>query len=96
MANRKDKKRPGENMFISPLNDDIVKAVFGDQKNIHNTEALLKPIIGIPPEDYAGMRVVPSAFFRRWRKDKSWTSDSPSDNRPEPSTSRSRSTPSRP
>jgi predicted transposase/invertase (TIGR01784 family) len=60
----------GEDGFVSPLSDRIVRAVFGCQKNIRNTEALLKPIIGIPPEDYAGMRVVSPAFFRRWRGDK--------------------------
>ncbi|MDR0708834.1 MAG: Rpn family recombination-promoting nuclease/putative transposase [Spirochaetaceae bacterium] len=70
MANRENKKRPDENKFISPLNDDVVKAIFGNQKNIHNAEALLKPIIGIPPGDYAGMRVVPPTLFRRWQKDK--------------------------
>jgi hypothetical protein len=39
-------------------------------KNIRNAEALLKPILGIPPGDFAGMRVVQPILFRRWRKDK--------------------------
>jgi predicted transposase/invertase (TIGR01784 family) len=68
-------KPPGKTGFISPLNDYVVRAVFGDQKNIANTEALLKPIIGIPPEDYAGMRVVAPALFRRWNKDKAGVLD---------------------
>jgi predicted transposase/invertase (TIGR01784 family) len=68
---RKPAKKPaGKDGFVSPLSDRIVRAVFGSQKNIRNTEAFLKPIIGIPPEDYAGMRVVSPAFFRRWRGDK--------------------------
>jgi predicted transposase/invertase (TIGR01784 family) len=67
---RKSKKQTGENRFISPLDNNIVRAIFGDQKNIRNAEALLKPIIGVPPEEYATMRVVPPTLFRRWHKDK--------------------------
>jgi predicted transposase/invertase (TIGR01784 family) len=75
MAQRKAKKPAGEDNFISPLNDDIIRAVFGCQKNVANTEALLKPIIGIPPDDYAGMRVLSPALFRRWRGDKAGIMD---------------------
>jgi predicted transposase/invertase (TIGR01784 family) len=70
MKKQKAGGRPDSNQFISPLNNDIVRAVFGDQKNIRNAEALLKPLIGIPPEDFVGMRVVQPTLFRRWRKDK--------------------------
>jgi predicted transposase/invertase (TIGR01784 family) len=70
MKKKKSKGLPDDNKFISQLNNDIVRAVFGDQKNIRNAEALLKPLIGIPPEDFAGMRVVQPTLFRRWRKDK--------------------------
>ncbi|MDR2741147.1 MAG: Rpn family recombination-promoting nuclease/putative transposase, partial [Treponema sp.] len=70
MISHNNKKRAGEGKFVSPLNDHIVRAIFGDQKNIHNAEALLKPVTGIPPEDFTGMRVVPPTLFRRWRRDK--------------------------
>jgi predicted transposase/invertase (TIGR01784 family) len=70
MSNCKNKTQPGKNRFISPFNNDIVRAVFGGQKNIHNAEALLIPLAGVPPEEYAGMRVVPTTLFRRWLRDK--------------------------
>jgi predicted transposase/invertase (TIGR01784 family) len=70
MSNRKNKTQPGGDKFISPLNNDIVRAIFGDQENIRNAEALLIPLAGIPPEDYDGMRIVPPTLVRRWCNDK--------------------------
>jgi predicted transposase/invertase (TIGR01784 family) len=58
------------NDFVSPLDDDVVKGVFGDQKNIGNTEGLLKPALGIPPEEYGTLTIVDPFLKRLWKKDK--------------------------
>jgi predicted transposase/invertase (TIGR01784 family) len=59
-----------EKGFISPLNDYVVKSVFGDQKNIENTEVFLKAILDIPPEEYDKLIIRDSFLRRRWKKDK--------------------------
>jgi predicted transposase/invertase (TIGR01784 family) len=60
------------NTFISPLDDDVFKGLYGDQKNIANTAELLKPILGIPPEEFEGLAIVNPSLRRRWmqRKEK--------------------------
>jgi predicted transposase/invertase (TIGR01784 family) len=45
-------------MFISPLDDDIVKGLYGDRKNIANTAALLKAVLDIPPEEEDQLRQI--------------------------------------
>jgi hypothetical protein len=45
-----------QNNFISPLDDDIVKGLYGDRKNMGNIAGLLKPVLGIPPEEYDTVR----------------------------------------
>ncbi|MDR1250336.1 MAG: Rpn family recombination-promoting nuclease/putative transposase [Treponema sp.] len=59
-----------EQGFISPLNDYVVKCIYGDQKNIANTEGFLKTVLDIPPEDYGRLRVIDPFLKRRWKKDK--------------------------
>ncbi|MDR2028011.1 MAG: Rpn family recombination-promoting nuclease/putative transposase, partial [Treponema sp.] len=59
-----------EKDFISPLNDYVVKSIYGDQKNIGNTERLLKTVLDIPPEDYSKLTVIDPFLKRRWQKDK--------------------------
>jgi predicted transposase/invertase (TIGR01784 family) len=59
-----------EKSFISPLNDYVVKCIYGDQKNIANTRELLKPILGIPPEEYGKLTIREPFLKRRWKKDK--------------------------
>jgi predicted transposase/invertase (TIGR01784 family) len=59
-----------QSRFISPLNDYVVKCIYGDQKNIANTARLLQTVLDLPPEDYAGLRVVDPFLKRLWRKDK--------------------------
>jgi predicted transposase/invertase (TIGR01784 family) len=58
--------------FISPLDDDVFKGLYGDQKNIANTAELLKPILDIPPEELEGLVLVNPSLRRRWmqRKEK--------------------------
>ncbi|AEF86006.1 conserved hypothetical protein [Treponema primitia ZAS-2] len=57
--------------FLSPLNDYVVKSIFGDQKNIENTEALLKAIlVDISPEEFGKLTIVDPFLKRIWRKDK--------------------------
>jgi predicted transposase/invertase (TIGR01784 family) len=58
--------------FISPLDDDVFKGLYGDQKNIANTVELLKPILDIPPEEFEGLTLVDPSLRRRWirRKEK--------------------------
>ncbi|MDR1249373.1 MAG: Rpn family recombination-promoting nuclease/putative transposase [Treponema sp.] len=56
--------------FISPLNDYVVKCIYGDQKNIANTEGFLKTVLDIPPEDYGRLTVIDPFLKRRWKKDK--------------------------
>jgi hypothetical protein len=52
--------------FISPLNDFVVKCIYGDQKNIGNTEGFLKTVLDLPPEEYGGLTVI-DPFLKRWR-----------------------------
>jgi predicted transposase/invertase (TIGR01784 family) len=54
--------------FISPLDDDIIKGLYGDRKNIANTAALLKPVLGIPPEEYDRLDIVDPSLRRRWKR----------------------------
>jgi predicted transposase/invertase (TIGR01784 family) len=56
--------------FISPLNDAMVKGIYGDQKNIGITAELLKPVLGIPAEEYATLTIRDSFLRRLWKKDK--------------------------
>jgi hypothetical protein len=56
--------------FISPLNDYVVKCIYGDQKNIANTEGFLKTVLDIPPNEYDGLTVIDPFLKRRWKKDK--------------------------
>ncbi|GHV89366.1 hypothetical protein AGMMS50267_17260 [Spirochaetia bacterium] len=56
--------------FIPPTFDYIVKGIFGSQDDIGNTIGLLTPILGIAPEEYAGMFIADPHLSRRWRKDK--------------------------
>jgi hypothetical protein len=50
---------------ISPMDGPVVKSIYGEQKNIGNTERLLKTILDIPSEDYGGLTVVKPLFKRR-------------------------------
>jgi predicted transposase/invertase (TIGR01784 family) len=59
-----------EKTFVSPLNDYVVKCIYGDQRNIGNTKGLLKTILDLPPEDYDGLTVIDPFLKRRWKKDK--------------------------
>jgi predicted transposase/invertase (TIGR01784 family) len=52
--------------FISPLDDDIIKGLYGDRKNIAHTVGLLKPILGIPPENFGRLAIVDPSLKRRW------------------------------
>jgi predicted transposase/invertase (TIGR01784 family) len=56
------------NTFISPLDDDVFKALYGDRKNIEHIAALLKPVLGIPPEDFDRLTIVDPSLRRRWRQ----------------------------
>jgi predicted transposase/invertase (TIGR01784 family) len=56
------------NAFISPLDDDVFKGLYGDQKNIANTVELLKPILDIPPEEFEGLTLVDPSLRRRWMR----------------------------
>lgn len=56
--------------FLSPLNDYVVKSIFGDQRNIENTEAFLKTVLDIPPEEFGKLTIVDPFLKRIWRKDK--------------------------
>jgi predicted transposase/invertase (TIGR01784 family) len=56
--------------FISPLNDYVVKCIYGDQKNIANTEGFLKTVLDIPPKEYEGLTVIDPFLKRRWKMDK--------------------------
>ena len=57
-----------QNDFISPLDDDVVKGLYGDRKNIENTAGLLKPVLGIPPEEYDTLTIVDPSLRRRWKR----------------------------
>jgi predicted transposase/invertase (TIGR01784 family) len=59
-----------EKTFVSPLNDYVVKCIYGDRKNIGNTKGLLKTILDLPPEDYERLAVIDPFLKRRWKKDK--------------------------
>jgi predicted transposase/invertase (TIGR01784 family) len=55
---------------FSPLYDDAVKIIFGDQKNIENLAGLLKPILDLPPDDYDTLTIVDPFLKRLFRRDK--------------------------
>jgi predicted transposase/invertase (TIGR01784 family) len=57
-----------QNTFISPLDDDVFKALYGDRKNIAHTAELLKPVLGIPPEDFDRLTIIDPSLRRRWRR----------------------------
>ncbi|GHV83112.1 hypothetical protein AGMMS50212_04520 [Spirochaetia bacterium] len=59
-----------ENELVSLLNDYVFKLVFGDQKNIKNLESLLKTILDLPHEEYAGLTIVDPFLKRLWKNDK--------------------------
>jgi predicted transposase/invertase (TIGR01784 family) len=54
--------------FISPLDDDIVKGLYGDRNNLANTAALLKGALDIPPEEYDRLTLVDPSLRRRWKR----------------------------
>ncbi|GHU64507.1 hypothetical protein FACS189447_01470 [Spirochaetia bacterium] len=55
---------------LSPLYDDAVKLIFGDQKNIENLAGLLKPILDLPPDDYDKLTIVDPFLKRLFSRDK--------------------------
>jgi predicted transposase/invertase (TIGR01784 family) len=59
-----------EKDLISPLNDYVVKCIYGDQKNIRNAEEFLKTVLDIPPEEFTGLQVIDPFLKRLWKKDK--------------------------
>ncbi|GHV83817.1 hypothetical protein AGMMS50212_11570 [Spirochaetia bacterium] len=59
-----------EKELVSLLNDYVFKLVFGDQKNIKNLESLLKTILDLPHEEYAGLKIVDPFLKRLWKNDK--------------------------
>ncbi|MDR3336024.1 MAG: Rpn family recombination-promoting nuclease/putative transposase, partial [Treponema sp.] len=61
--------------FISPLADFMVKNVFGHQKVIGNTAALLRAVLDLDPAECRSMRIVDPHLRRGWRKDKSGVVD---------------------
>jgi predicted transposase/invertase (TIGR01784 family) len=54
--------------FISPLDDDVFKGLYGDRKNSGHIAELLKPVLGIPPEDLDKLTLVNPSLRRRWRR----------------------------
>ncbi|GHT94783.1 hypothetical protein FACS1894141_2110 [Spirochaetia bacterium] len=58
------------NDLLSPLYDDAVKIIFGDQKNIANTAGLLKAIPVLPEEEFDRLLIVDPFLKRLWKRDK--------------------------
>ncbi|GHT95793.1 hypothetical protein FACS1894141_5040 [Spirochaetia bacterium] len=58
------------NDLLSPLYDDAVKIIFGDQKNIANTAGLLKAIPVLPEEEFDRLMIVDPFLKRLWKRDK--------------------------
>jgi predicted transposase/invertase (TIGR01784 family) len=56
--------------FIFPLADFMVKDIFGVQKNIGNTAALLKAVMELDPAEIKSLKIVDPHLHRRWKKDK--------------------------
>jgi predicted transposase/invertase (TIGR01784 family) len=54
--------------FVSPLDDDVIKGLYGDRKNIRHTINLLGPLLGIPPEELDRLTIVDPSLRRRWRR----------------------------
>jgi predicted transposase/invertase (TIGR01784 family) len=59
-----------QQQIYSPLGDDIFTELFGDQRNIGITTALLKSILDIPKDEYKKLKVVNPILKRlfRWGK----------------------------
>jgi predicted transposase/invertase (TIGR01784 family) len=56
--------------LLSPLYDYVVKIIYGDQKNIANTTALLKAIPVLPAEEFDRLTIVDPFLKRLWKRDK--------------------------
>jgi predicted transposase/invertase (TIGR01784 family) len=58
------------NKLLSPLDDDIFKAIFAGQRNIDNLAAFLRPIVNLPDEEYRRLTIVDPHLRRLFKKDK--------------------------
>ncbi|GHV88633.1 hypothetical protein AGMMS50267_09930 [Spirochaetia bacterium] len=58
------------NSFIPPMDDDVVKGLFGNRKDMRHTTRLLEPILGFQEDEFKGMALINPALHRRWKKDK--------------------------
>ena len=56
--------------IISPLNDFAFAQIFGNQRNIENTERFLKSLLDIPEDEYDRLTVVSPILGRLFRKGK--------------------------
>jgi hypothetical protein len=61
--------------ILSPLDDDVFKGIFADQRNIDNLAAFLRPIVNLPEDEYSRLTIVDPHLKRLFKKDKqeSWT-----------------------
>jgi predicted transposase/invertase (TIGR01784 family) len=56
--------------LLSPLDDDVFKSIFADQRNIDNLAAFLWPIVNLPEEEYSRLTIVDPHLKRLFKKDK--------------------------
>ncbi|GHV89364.1 hypothetical protein AGMMS50267_17240 [Spirochaetia bacterium] len=58
------------NSFIPPMDDDVVKGLFGNRKDMRHTMRLLEPILGLQEDEFKGMALRNPILGRRWKGDK--------------------------
>ncbi|MDR0387856.1 MAG: Rpn family recombination-promoting nuclease/putative transposase [Treponema sp.] len=58
------------NNLLSPLSDDVFKAIFADRRNIDNLAAFLRPVVNLPDDEYTRLTIVDLHLGRLFKKDK--------------------------
>ncbi|MDR1949699.1 MAG: Rpn family recombination-promoting nuclease/putative transposase [Spirochaetaceae bacterium] len=56
--------------LLSPLEDDVFKYIFADQRNIDNLANLLRPILNLPEEEYSRLTLVDPFLRRIFKRDR--------------------------
>jgi hypothetical protein len=59
-----------DDKLLSPLDDDVFKGIFADQKNIDNLAAFLRSVVDLPDEEYKRLTIVDPHLKRLFKKDK--------------------------
>ncbi|MDR2071581.1 MAG: Rpn family recombination-promoting nuclease/putative transposase [Treponema sp.] len=59
-----------KNTLLSPLADDVFKALFAGQRNIGNLAAFLRAVVNLPDEEFTRLTILDPHLKRQFQKDK--------------------------